>query len=162
MAITDETRHHLYQRLEEVLGPEEAATLMQHLPPVGWADVATKHDVAHLETVLTLRTDQRFAIIDQRFDAIDHRFDAIDQRFTAIDQRFTAIEHRFDERIDSAVAHFDERLATGLAGLELRMLTALGEFRDEFHAEQRMMQRQVILLLLTTLITISVATIGLR
>ena len=143
MAITDETRHHLYQRLEEVLGPEEATTLMQHLPPAGWADVATKHDLDHLQTVLTLRmdnaelrTDQRFAIIDQRFDAIDQRFDAMDRRF-------------------------DERLATGLAGLELKMLTALGEFRDEFHAEQRMMQRQVILLLLATLITISAATIGL-
>ena len=45
MAISEETRHQLFQRLEEVLGPEEATTLMEHLPPVGWADVATKRDI---------------------------------------------------------------------------------------------------------------------
>ena len=45
MAISEESRHHLYLRLEEVLGSEEAATLMEHLPPVGWADVATKRDI---------------------------------------------------------------------------------------------------------------------
>ena len=46
MAITEENRHSLYNRLEQVLGPEEATVLMEHLPPVGWADVATKSDRA--------------------------------------------------------------------------------------------------------------------
>ena len=45
MAITEEARHRLYQRLEELLGADEATTLMEHLPPVGWADVATKRDL---------------------------------------------------------------------------------------------------------------------
>ena len=51
MAITEEGRHRLYQRLEELLGPDEATTLMEHLPPVGWADVATKRDLDHLAAV---------------------------------------------------------------------------------------------------------------
>jgi hypothetical protein len=50
MAITEEARHRLYQRLEAVLGPEDATTLMEHLPPMGWADVAElRADVAHLD-----------------------------------------------------------------------------------------------------------------
>jgi hypothetical protein len=44
MAVDERARHELHRKLEEVLGSEEAATLMSHLPPVGWADVATKHD----------------------------------------------------------------------------------------------------------------------
>ena len=58
MAISEQHRHALYQRLEEVLGVEEAATLMEHLPPVGWADVATKRDldqqISHLGEALRL------------------------------------------------------------------------------------------------------------
>jgi hypothetical protein len=45
MAIDERARHKLFLKLEEVLGPDEAAVMMEHLPPVGWADVATKHDV---------------------------------------------------------------------------------------------------------------------
>jgi hypothetical protein len=52
VAITEEGRHRLYQRLEELLGAHEATTLMEHLPPVGWADVATKRDVENLGNVL--------------------------------------------------------------------------------------------------------------
>ncbi len=48
MTISDQSRHQLHQRLDEVLGVDEAATLMEHLPPVGWADVATKRDLDHL------------------------------------------------------------------------------------------------------------------
>ena len=55
MAITEEDRYRLYQRLEGVLNPEEARILMEHLPPVGWADVATKQDLEMLR--LEVRAD---------------------------------------------------------------------------------------------------------
>lgn len=55
MVVDERSRHELYRRLEEVLGPEAATTLIEHLPPVGWADVATGHDLARLEQ----RIDQR-------------------------------------------------------------------------------------------------------
>ena len=52
MALDERARHHLYLRLEEQLGPEAATTLMEHLPPTGWADVATKRDLDKLEVRL--------------------------------------------------------------------------------------------------------------
>jgi hypothetical protein len=52
MAVDERARHRLYERLEAVLGPEEATILMEHLPPVGWADVATKRDLDALGAVL--------------------------------------------------------------------------------------------------------------
>ena len=49
MAVDERSRHELYLRLEQTLGTTEADTLMSMLPPVGWADVATKHDLNALE-----------------------------------------------------------------------------------------------------------------
>lgn len=48
MPVDEDSRHALYLKLEEILGRREATTLMEHLPPVGWADVATKRDIEHL------------------------------------------------------------------------------------------------------------------
>ncbi len=93
MVVDERSRHELYRRLEEVLGSEAATTLIEHLPPVGWADVATKHDLAGLEERLNLR-----------FDRIDDRFDRIDLRFARVDDRFTALEERFTTHISAAVS----------------------------------------------------------
>jgi hypothetical protein len=63
MSITDESRYHLHQRLEAVLGPQEATVLMEHLPPVGWADVATRRDLDHVASQIRLE----LAGIESRF-----------------------------------------------------------------------------------------------
>ncbi len=57
MSIDERQRHELYEGLVEALGAERADTLMELVPPVGWADVATKQDLAHLETVMHLRME---------------------------------------------------------------------------------------------------------
>jgi hypothetical protein len=54
MAMTEEARHELYEALKEGIGVGPANTLMDAIPPVGWADIATKLDLEHLETVLRL------------------------------------------------------------------------------------------------------------
>jgi len=83
MVVDERSRHQLYRRLEEVLGADAATTLIEHLPPVGWADVATKHDLASLEE----RIELRFARVDDRFDLIDER---MNERFNAMDDRIRA------------------------------------------------------------------------
>jgi hypothetical protein len=65
MAIDERARHELYLRLEEHLGPEAASTLMEHLPPTGWADVATKRDLDHLRGITDARLDQLRAEIER-------------------------------------------------------------------------------------------------
>jgi hypothetical protein len=82
MAVSEESRHRLYQRLEEVLGPKEATVLMEHLPSLGWADVATKRDL----DALADHMDQRFTRIDERFGDFDRRFDHLDRRMAALEE----------------------------------------------------------------------------
>jgi len=83
VAVTEESRYQLYKRLEDALGAEHANTLMGHLPPVGWADVATKADVdalrVHVDVELGgLRRDlvQLEERVNLRFESLEHRFDA--------------------------------------------------------------------------------------
>jgi hypothetical protein len=44
--LTDDDRRYLYDLLERSLDARSAAILMAHLPPVGWADLATRQDLA--------------------------------------------------------------------------------------------------------------------
>ncbi len=50
MAVTESERHELYLTLERLIGKGPTETIMTLLPPVGWADVATKRDLSILAT----------------------------------------------------------------------------------------------------------------
>jgi hypothetical protein len=75
MAVDERSRYELFAHLEVVLGRQHAVTLMEHLPPVGWADVATKQDVAHLDERLDLRLESfKNAVVIELTEKIDARF----------------------------------------------------------------------------------------
>ena len=65
MAIDERARHELYLRLEEHLGPAAATPLMEHLPPTGWADVATKRDGVFTGDVKFLPSDWTAGVAPQ-------------------------------------------------------------------------------------------------
>jgi len=106
MSISERDRHELYLAVEGLIGAPVAETMMSMLPPVGWADVATKHDLAALEDRFELRFDAHFAAVDARFEAVDARFDSMEARF---DARFDGMEARFDARCDSMEARFVDK-----------------------------------------------------
>jgi hypothetical protein len=58
MSVDERSRHQLYQRLQEVLGAEEATTLMEHLPPGGVIRIATKDDLESLKLELLAEIHQ--------------------------------------------------------------------------------------------------------
>jgi hypothetical protein len=89
MAVDERGRLQLAEAAKRVFGDEAGITLMELLPPVGWADVATKQDLSHLKTVMSIR-----------FEAVDHRFDAVDGRFEAVGHRFDVVEDRLESRFD--------------------------------------------------------------
>jgi hypothetical protein len=92
MAIDERHRHRLHERLDEVLGPEEAATLMGHLPPTGWGDVARRSDLDQLESRFDASLHRELGQV--RADMLSsHRqlvFAIIASQFTAVSLAFAA------------------------------------------------------------------------
>jgi hypothetical protein len=85
--IDERQRHELYRGVEELLGTERADTLMSLLPPVGWADVATKDDIRLVRADLRNleeRIDGRFAKVDARFEQVEARFDQFELKVQAM------------------------------------------------------------------------------
>lgn len=97
----------LHQRLEAVLGDEAAVTLMQHLPPGGWTDLATKGDINGL---------------DHRFDGLGQRIDGLEQRFDGLERRMDRLENRFENRMDRSDDQM-ERLHQRMDGFHRELRT---------------------------------------
>ncbi|MEX2256136.1 MAG: hypothetical protein WEC34_11915, partial [Acidimicrobiia bacterium] len=54
MAVDEQRlRQSLHARLAEAVGADEAALLMEYLPPVGWADIARQSDLDAHRAVLS-------------------------------------------------------------------------------------------------------------
>ena len=81
MALDERARHELFLRLEQALGPASAETLMELLPPVGWADVATKRDLDALRHQVL--ADFRGELLAQS-NALNARIDALNGRMNTL------------------------------------------------------------------------------
>lgn len=163
MPVDERSRHQLFSHLDQVLGEEDAATLIEHLPPVGWADVATKRDLDALE----LRLDQRFVGVDQQFSSVyqqfasvdqqfaslrelmDERFASVDQRFTSVDQRFDHMDRRFDQldrSVDHRLVDHEKRFDVRLEALEHKLLAG---FRKELNEQTRLIVFGMVTIVIT-------------
>jgi hypothetical protein len=54
VVISEQQRLEMHRGLVAALGEEVANVLMEHLPPSGWSEVATRSDMDHLGTTLRL------------------------------------------------------------------------------------------------------------
>jgi hypothetical protein len=64
--VSERQRLDLYERLGETLGREHAEVLMEHLPPVGWNDVARRHDLDLLRAEMQILRSE----VDSRLDGL--------------------------------------------------------------------------------------------
>lgn len=66
MAVNESDRHELYQQLERTIGKRSTQTMMSLLPPVGWADVATKQDLATALEIIHTRMEALESRLNER------------------------------------------------------------------------------------------------
>ena len=104
MAVNERDRHRFYETARAKLGEVEADYLMEMLPPVGWADVATKHDLHELG-----------ARVDSKLDVVESRFDVLDSKLVGLEEKFDAKLTRLEARLMRA----NIVSMIGLAGLVL-------------------------------------------
>lgn len=82
--VDERSRLQLADAAKQAFGDDAGITLMELLPPVGWADVATKHDL--------LALDARFDTVDRQFDALERRMEVFERRMDAFDDRMGRFE----------------------------------------------------------------------
>ena len=110
MTVDDRTRLNLHRKLTELLGPEEADTLMAHLPPVTWDRVATTDDVESLGRVLggELRSEMRELAVQLRSEMKD-----------------------VEAGIRSDMKDMEAGIRSDMKDMEIRLRSDLGELRED-------------------------------
>lgn len=78
MAMTEDSRHRIFQKFEEILGTDDAAVLMSQFRTVGSPELATKQDVETLG--LALRADMAELRGEFRSDMAELRSDFAELR----------------------------------------------------------------------------------
>jgi hypothetical protein len=85
MAISETARLDMLSGLRTHVGEAVANTLMEHLPPGGWYDVARTGDIDRIEI--------RLNRLEDRFDKLEARIDKLEAR---LDDRIDKLEERID------------------------------------------------------------------
>ena len=96
MTISETARLDMLSGLRTHVGEAVANTLMEHLPPGGWYDVARTGDFDRIET----RIDKLDNRIDKLEARLDDRIDKLEARFDKLEARIDNLEARLDDRID--------------------------------------------------------------
>ncbi len=116
----DRLRQQIYEELGGLLTRETVDGLMSYLPPVGWADVATKTDLGGLQAELKgdmAKLEGRFDRLDGRFQGLEGRFEGLEGRFAGLEGRFEGLEGRFaglEGRFEGLEDHLDAKIAEGM------------------------------------------------
>ena len=127
MTITEAARHRMHDSFISQHGEEVAAVIMEHLPPLGWSDVARSSDVG------ALRFD-----MDREFLAL--RSD-MDREFAAVRSEIATLRSDMDREF----AAVRSEMAAGFAAVRSEMAVGFAELRAEMHRENVKLMKFMIL-----------------
>ena len=95
MLVEESRRFALLSRLSEVLGEEEARTLIESLPPVRWEQLATKDDIKESEERICTEMNGKFAEMNSKFVGVDSKFAGVYGRFAQVEACFERVWAEF-------------------------------------------------------------------
>ena len=157
----DEAFGRLLSRLSEVLGEEEARTLIECLPPVRWEQLATKDDVRASEDRICTEMNGKFAQVDAEFARVHTRIDGLEHKMDAgfeslrgelaehrAEQRGELAEHRAEQRGELAEHRAEQR------GELAEQRGELAEHRGEIALQMARMTRTMVFIMSGFMLTI--------
>jgi chromosome segregation ATPase len=142
---TETPRVALFQRLNEVLGPDHASTLMTYLPT---DEPATKSDFHDLKSEISgLKSDLKSAILELRTEV----------KSEVRDLKSDISELRTEVRSD--LREMEQRLSVRMDGIDTRLNNHDQRF-DNVHEAMRQQTRTFILATTGTMVTLSALAFG--
>ena len=95
MTVSETNRLDMLVGLRMYLGDSVANTLIEHLPPGGWQDVARIADTDRLQRDVN-RLHDDFAQLRNEFQGIRNEFQGIRQEFQNLREEFQKLSDRYD------------------------------------------------------------------
>ncbi len=122
MAISQAKRTELHQELREKLTVDTADTLMDHLPPDGWSEVAMKSDLHTLEVAMKSDLTSLEVALRSEMKALEH---VLKSDIAALQAAMLLMEERINSKIATLIAKQNKWMTGVLASLVVAMIIAL-------------------------------------
>ena len=149
MPTSESERHALREKLTGALGSETAGTLMEHIPPMSWDELATKTDLRQLADKMATKTDlrqladkmatkddlhqmadllrkERRADLQEVRGEMHKEFGAVHGKFGAVHQKFGEMHDKFGEIQDRSAEQHTQLIATMIGQHRMTMLMLAG------------------------------------
>ena len=141
MALDEAGRFRLTTKLADTLGQDDAAALMETIPPFDWHQIATKTDLTNAVKDLATKSDMalefstlreemgiKFSQVDTGFARVDAGFARVDAQFAQVAIRFSQVDAQFAQ-VAISFAHVDGRF--------FQVDAKLSDLRTELHKTLR-------------------------
>ena len=141
MALDEAGRFRITTKLADTLGQDDAAALMETIPPFDWHQIVTKTDLTNAVKDLATKSDMalEFSTLREemgiKFSQVDTGFARVDAGFARVDAQFAQVAIRFSQ-VDAQFA----QVAIGFAHVESRFFQVdakLSDLRTELHKTLR-------------------------
>lgn len=115
MSIAEGDRFEMHLGLKRILGDQVANSLMAHLPPSGWGDVARTRDVDRLENRLD-GLETRLSGLEIRMINLETRMSSLESRVESVDTRLEGQSERVD-RLGRSISLLIGTIVTAAIGI---------------------------------------------
>jgi chromosome segregation ATPase len=162
MVGDERARHELLVRLQQVLGDKEAATLMEHLPPDRWPELATKGDLSPLQTdLLALRSDVtelKSDVTELKSDVTVLKSDVAVLQSDVSELKTDVEELRHETKLGFALV--DQRFEHLEENLELRFASAHDRMESFVRSRLDAQTRALLFTIIGALLTMALVAVG--